>query len=141
MCRMCGINFTKMCRTCWRGVGHSLRLSISRGITQLLKSSSLSCSRTLNLFQKCFHGIKRPNPNRRMRCGSARALWDVPVYADSIEVRTRKIDTRIVDKEQKRVFAIKMSCPIWLEYREAKEMEKTQKYCLLMWELREKNPG
>ena len=66
-----------------------------------------------------------------MRCGSARALWDVPVYADSIEVRTRKIDTRIVDKEQKRVFAIKMSCPIWFEYREVKEMEKTQKYCLL----------
>ena len=82
-----------------------------------------------------------PNPNRRMKCGSARALWDAPVYADSIEVRTRKIDARIVKKERKRVFAIKMSCPIWLEYREVKEIEKTQKYCPLMWELREKNPG
>ena len=61
-----------------------------------------------------------------MRCGSVRALWDVPVYADSTEVRTRRIDTRIVDKEQKRVFTIKMSCPIWLENREVKEMEKTQ---------------
>ena len=56
-----------------------------------------------------------------------RALWDVPVYADSTEVRTRRIDTRIVYKEQKRVFAIEMSCP-WVDNCEVKEMEKTQKY-------------
>ena len=33
-----------------------------------------------------------------------------------------------------------MSCP-WLDNREVKEMEKTQKYGPLMWELRERNPG
>ena len=33
-----------------------------------------------------------------------------------------------------------MSGP-WLDNREGKEMEKTQKYGPLMWELREKNPG
>ena len=44
-----------------------------------------------------------------------KALWDVPVYADSIEVRANRIDSRIVDKEQKRVLAItEMSCP-WLD--------------------------
>ena len=72
---------------------------------------------------------------------SVQALWDVPVYADSIEVRANRIDSRIVDKEKKRVFAIiEMSCP-WLDNREVKEMEKTQKYGPLMWELRERNPG
>ena len=33
-----------------------------------------------------------------------------------------------------------MSCP-WLDNREVKEMEKTQKYGPLIWELRERNPG
>ena len=59
--------------------------------------------------------------------GSAQALWDVPIYADSIEVRANRIDARIVDKEQKRVLAIEVRCP-WVDNREVKEMEKTQKY-------------
>ena len=72
---------------------------------------------------------------------SVQALWDVPVYADSVEVRANTIDSIIVDKEQKRVLAIiEMSCP-WLDNRKVKEMEKTQKYGPLMWELRERNPG
>ena len=68
--------------------------------------------------------------------GSAQALWDVPFYADSIEVKANRTDARIVDKEQKRVLAIEMSCP-WLDSREVEKMEKTQKYGPLMWELRE----
>ena len=59
--------------------------------------------------------------------GSAQALWDVSIYADSIEVRANIIDARIVDKEQKRVFAIEMSCP-WVDNCDVKEMEKRQKY-------------
>ena len=69
------------------------------------------------------------------------ALWNVPVYADSIDVRANRIDSRIVDKEQKRALAItEMSCP-WLDNCEVRDMEKTQKYGPLMWELRERNPS
>ena len=72
---------------------------------------------------------------------SVQALWDVPVYADSIDVRANRIDSRIVDKEQKRALAItEMSCP-WLDNCEVRDMEKTQKYGPLMWELRERNPS
>ena len=47
--------------------------------------------------------------------------------ADSIEVRANRIDSRIIDKEQKRVLAItEMSCP-WLDNCEVRDMEKTQK--------------
>ena len=60
-----------------------------------------------------------------------KALWDVPVYADGIEVRANRINARIVDKEQKRVLAIEMSCP-WLDNCKVKEMKKTQKYGPLM---------
>ena len=45
----------------------------------------------------------------------------------AVEVRANRIDARIVNKEQKRVLAIEMSCP-WLDNCEVKEMEKTQKY-------------
>ena len=73
---------------------------------------------------------------------SVQALWDVPVYADSIEVRANRIDSRIVDKEQKRGLAItEMSCP-WLDNCEViRETWRRQKYGPLMWELRERNPG
>ena len=71
--------------------------------------------------------------------GSAHALWDVPVYTDNIEVKANRINDRIVDKEQKRVLAIEMSCT-WLDSRAVKKMEKTQKYGPLMWELGEGNP-
>ena len=59
--------------------------------------------------------------------GSAQALWDVSIYADSIELRANIIEARIVDEEQKRVFAIEMSCP-WVDNCEVKEMEEAQKY-------------
>ena len=67
--------------------------------------------------------------------GSVQASWDVLAYADNTEVRANRIiDARIIDKEQKRVLAIEMSCP-WLDNREGKEMRKTQRYGPLMWEL------
>ena len=69
----------------------------------------------------------KTQPKLSYENGSAQALWDVPIYADSIEVRANRIDARIVDKEQKRVLAIEMRCP-WVDNREVKEMEKTQKY-------------
>ena len=80
-------------------------------------------------------------PKASYENGSVQASWDVLAYADNTEVRANRIiDARIIDKEQKRVLAIEMSCP-WLENREGKEMKKTQRYGPLMWELRERFPG
>ena len=59
-----------------------------------------------------WHSKTQPKPLYENR--SAQALWDLSIYADSIaliEVRVKRIDARIVDKEQKRVLAIEMSCP------------------------------
>ena len=42
---------------------------------------------------------------------NATALWDVPLYAENINVRANRIDARIVDKNAKKVIAIEMSCP------------------------------
>ena len=55
-------------------------------------------------------------------------------------MRANRVDAIIVDKEQKRVLAIEMSCP-WLGNRKVKEMEKVQRYGPVMWELRERNRG
>ena len=49
--------------------------------------------------------------------------WDVPVYADHIEVHANRVDARIVDKENQTVILLEMSCP-WVENREQKEKEK-----------------
>ena len=41
---------------------------------------------------------------------SVTALWDVPLYAEHTEVRANRIDARIVDKNEKNVIVIEMSC-------------------------------
>ena len=127
-CAECVVNRPKVCRTYRLGVGHSLRLSISQGLTQLLKSCSLRCWRYLELISEVPPWYSKIQPKPSYENGSVQASWDVLAYADSTEVRTNRIiDARIIDKEQKRVLAIEMSCP-WLDNREGKEMKKTQRY-------------
>ncbi|PFX25050.1 hypothetical protein AWC38_SpisGene10320 [Stylophora pistillata] len=55
------------------------------------------------------------------------AYWDIPLYADGTHVKATRIDASIVDKENKKVSVIEMSCP-WVENREEKAAEKTAKY-------------
>ena len=71
---------------------------------------------------------------------SAKAYWDVPVYAESAMVKASRIDARAVEKERKRVAVIKMSCP-WMDNRAIKDAEKTAKYGPLRWELKQQYPG
>ena len=59
--------------------------------------------------------------------GRAMAYWDIPLYADNTHVKANRIDATIVDKENKKVSVIEMSCP-WVENREEKDAEKTTKY-------------
>ena len=63
------------------------------------------------------------------------SLWDIPLYVENTEVAANRIDARIVDKNEKKVIAIEMSC-LWLENRQLKDLEKTQKYGPLRWELK-----
>ena len=44
-----------------------------------------------------------------------------------------------MDKENKKVLVIEMSCP-WIENREEKDAEKTTKYGPLRWELEQRYP-
>ena len=52
------------------------------------------------------------------------AYWDIPLYADNTHVKANRID---VDKENKKVLVIEMSCP-WVENMEEKDAEKITKY-------------
>ena len=69
----------------------------------------------------------------------ATVYWDVPVYADHIEVNTNRVDARIVNKENQTVTLLEMSCP-WVEKGEQKEKEKTVKYAQLRLELKQQYP-
>ena len=70
----------------------------------------------------------------------ATVYWDVPVYADHIEVHENRVDARIVDKENQSVTLLEMSGPLF-ENREQKEKEKTLKYVPLRLELKQQYPG
>ena len=96
-----------------------------------LKILFIGMLKDLELISEAPPWYSKIQPKPSYENGSVQASWDVPVYADSTEVRANKIiDARIIDKEQKRVLSIEMSCP-WLDNREGKEIKKTQKYGLL----------
>ena len=65
------------------------------------------------------------------------AYWDIPLYADNTYVKANRIDATIVDKENKKVSVIEMSCPR-VENRKEKDDEKTTKYRPLRWELEQR---
>ena len=42
------------------------------------------------------------------------AHWDVPVFAEHLQVRANRVDARFVDRENKQMMLIEMSCP-WMD--------------------------
>ena len=70
----------------------------------------------------------------------AQAYWDVPVFGEYQELRANRIDTRIVNHQEKKIITMEMSCP-WVSNRQKKTSEKTMKYAPLRWELKQKYPG
>jgi len=69
-----------------------------------------------------------------------RALWDVPLFADTTQVRANRIDVQFIDKTERKVILIEMSCP-WISNRAVKAEEKTRKYGPLRLELKRQYPG
>ena len=69
-----------------------------------------------------------------------KALWDVPLYSEYAEVRNKRIDCTVIDKKNKKVVLLEMSCP-WVSNREITCAEKTSKYAPLRYELRGRYPG
>ena len=65
--------------------------------------------------------------------------WDVPLFADTTQVKGIRIDAKVIDKTSKQVRVIKMGCP-WLENRGSKDFEKTTKYSQLRLELTNRYP-
>ena len=49
------------------------------------------------------------------------------MFAEHNHVRSNRVDVRVIDHKQKRIYAIEMSCP-WIDNRKKKEVEKTTKY-------------
>ena len=80
----------------------------------------------------------QPKPSNENE--QATGYWDVPVYADHIEVHANRVDARIVDTENQTVTFLEMSCP-WVENRKQKEKDKTLKYAPLHPELKQQYPG
>ena len=81
-----------------------------------------------------------PKPEYKNVRSCVYLYWDVPVFAENTEVKAKRIDARIVDRKEKKVILIEMSCP-WVSNREQKEEAKTDKYAPLRWEMCQQFPG
>ena len=67
------------------------------------------------------------------------AYWDVQIYAKHQEVRVNRVDACIINLKTKQVTTLEMSCA-WARNWEEKN-EKTLKYRLLQWELKQRYLG
>ena len=80
--------------------------------------------RSLDLVTKVEPWFSQVTPKPLYENEHATAFWDVPLFADTTQVKANRIDATVIDKTSKQVRVIEMSCP-WLENREAKDFEKT----------------
>ena len=95
--------------------------------------------RALDLVKSEVPWFSKIQPKPMYENKRAIAYWDIPLYADNTHLRANMIDATIVDKENKKVSVIEMSCP-WVENREEKDAENTTKYGPLRWELEQRYP-
>ena len=93
----------------------------------------------LDLVRSELPWFSKTEPKPMYENERAIAYWDIPLCADNTHVKANRIDATIVDKENKKVSVIEMSCP-WVENREEKAVDKTTKYGPLRWELEQRFP-
>ena len=75
-----------------------------------------------------WYSLEQPKPLYKNDKG--KAYWDVPVFAENVDVRNNRIDARVINKEKKKkVYLLEMS------------EEKALKYAPLRFELRQHHPG
>ena len=68
-----------------------------------------------------------------------KALRDLLLFAEQVEVRGNGIDAKVIDKVKKEVILVEMSCP-WMENRQMKTEEKMRKCSPLRGELKLRYP-
>ena len=95
--------------------------------------------RSLDLNTKGEPWFSQVTPKPLYENDHATAFWDVPLFADTTQVKANGIDATIIDKTSKQVRVIEMNCP-WLENIESKDFVKTTKYSKLKLELTNRYP-
>ena len=72
--------------------------------------------RSLDLITKVEPWFSQVTPKPLYENEHATAFWDVPLFADTTQVKANRIDATVIDKTSKQVRVIEMSCP-WPENR------------------------
>ena len=106
------------------------------GFQYTLSPHYCSCNKIITKVERWFSQV---TPKPLYENEHATAFWDVPLFADTTQVKANRIDATVIDKTSKQVRVIEMSCP-WLENRESKDFEKTTKYSQLRLELTNRYP-
>ena len=79
-----------------------------------------------------------PKPTYENR--DAQAFWDIPVYAVQTELRSNRVDARIINHKAKMMTTVEMSCQL-IDNRNRKDDEKTLKYGPMRCELKQQFKG
>ena len=116
-----------MCSTFYLAVVHWHRLSTYRD-NNALNILFFEVFRSLDLITKVEPWVSQVTAEPLYENEHATAFWDVPLFADTTQVKTKRIDATVIDKtSSKHVRVIEMSCP-WLEnrFREENEVQLTE---------------
>ena len=137
-CRMCGKTCGKTKDSVTDILAGSQTLYLARH-NNALKILLFQVIRALDLVTSEVPWFSKTQPKPMYENEMAIAYWDIPLCADNTHVKANRIDATIVDKENKKVSVIEISCP-WVENREEKDAEKTTKYGPLRCELEQRYP-
>ena len=136
-CRMCG-KATECVPHILAGCGALAQTLYLARHKNALKILFFQVIRELDLVTSEVPWFSKTQPKPMYENERAIAYCDIPLYAYNTHVKANRIDANTVDKENKKVSVIEMSCP-WVENRE-KAAEKTTKYGPLRWELGQRFP-
>ena len=87
-----------MSSTFYLSVAHWHRLSTYRDITMLTRSYFLKSSDLLDLVTKVEPWFSQVTPKPLYENEHATVFWDVPLFADTTQVKAYRIDATVIDK-------------------------------------------
>jgi len=85
------------------------------GFQDTMSPHYCSCNKIITKVEPWFSQV---TPKPLYENEHATAFWDVPLFADTTQVKADRIDATVIDKTSKQVRVIEISCP-WLENRES----------------------
>ena len=104
-----GIPWRIMCSTFYLAVVHWYRLSTEQRHNNAFKILFFEVLRSLDLITKVEPWFSQVTPKLLYENKHATTFWDVPLFADTTQVKANRMNATVIDKTSKQVRVFEMT--------------------------------